>query len=186
MEFHIINNFLSEEEIDDIFDFSITNLKLLEAKISDLDDISNYRKSNVSFFNYFDKYPFLKERYEIQINNFFNIKGFDIDFESMLQFTEYKDSGFYEWHTDSNPTNQLTSKRFCSTVLLLNDDYNGGELEIIDSEDKKYILEKKKGNLFIFPSQLRHRVTKLLSGKRYSLVGWFSLKDKKNFKKTLL
>lgn len=186
MEFYTINNFLSEEELNDIFDFSIKNLKLLEAKISNLDDSSDYRKSNVSFFNYFDKYPFLKDRYETQINNYFNIKGFDIDFESMLQFTEYKDDGFYEWHTDSNPTNSITSKRFCSTVLLLNDNYDGGELEIIDSDDTKHILEKKKGNLFIFPSQLKHRVTKLLSGKRYSLVGWFSLKHKENFKKTLL
>jgi predicted 2-oxoglutarate/Fe(II)-dependent dioxygenase YbiX len=48
------------------------------------------------------------------------------------------------------------------------------------------VFEKGAGNLIIFLSNMEHRVTKITSGNRYTLVNWVGLKQINNFKKTLL
>ena len=86
-----------------------------------------------------------------------------------IQHTEYYASakGKYDWHIDVG--NGSMSMRKISAVLLLNDGYEGGKLQI------KHIGENLKGNkgdLYIFPSYLLHRVTPVLKGTRRSLVLW--------------
>lgn len=186
-EFYSIENFISISEAETILEFSLNKLELVKAEIGNKDERKlneKIRKSSVSFYNYFEKYEFIKERLETNISNFFNIKGFYVNFENDLQFTEYKTGEFYNWHTDSSKLGY--NQRFCSVVILLNDKYEGGNLEILDSEKNKYIFPKKTGSIFIFPSHLEHRVTMVESNIRYSLVGWFSLKKKENTQKTLI
>jgi PKHD-type hydroxylase len=50
-------------------------------------------------------------------------------------------------------------------------DYEGGDLEFLNSVTKKADL-RKKGSIIIFPSFLAHRVTPVTKGTRLSLVGW--------------
>ena len=87
-----------------------------------------------------------------------------------LQYTEYdsKKEGHYDWHIDIGEGEYAGRK--LSVVLLLNDDYEGGELEIWE----KGFVPKGKGNLFVFPSYLLHRVTPVTEGIRKSLVLWTS------------
>ena len=101
----------------------------------------------------------------------------------MFQFTEYTTDGYYNWHTDSDA---VMKERYCSMVIQVNDEYTGGELQIIDKDDNEITLEKGLGNLFIFYSHLTHRVKPIISGTRYSLVNWFKITPLKNFKKTLI
>jgi len=86
-----------------------------------------------------------------------------------IQYTEYyaTEKGHYDWHVDVG--NGTMSMRKMSAVLLLNDDYEGGDLQIKSVGEN---LEKGKGNLFIFPSYLTHRVTTVTKGIRKSLVIW--------------
>ena len=86
-----------------------------------------------------------------------------------IQYTEYYSSekGKYDWHVDVG--NGSMSMRKISAVLLLNDDYEGGDLQIKHVGEE---LDKTKGNLFIFPSYLMHRVTTVTKGVRKSLVIW--------------
>ena len=65
--------------------------------------------------------------------------------------------------------------RFTSTVILLNDDYKGGVLEIKNPKGELVSIENKVGTLYIFDSNLRHRVTPVEDGVRYSLVNWVSI-----------
>ena len=63
-----------------------------------------------------------------------------------------------------------------TAVITLNDDYEGGDLEI-DSEDHYWTEHPRKvrqglGSVCVFPSDTYHRVTKVTKGTRYSLVVW--------------
>ena len=106
-----------------------------------------------------------------------NKKTFHVDVinKSEIQFTEYRsdEGGKYDWHHDVNWNGQDGLDRKLSISIQLSDktDYLGGDFEfeeINSSMDFKGI-----GTIIIFPSYLRHRVTKVTSGTRRSLVAWF-------------
>lgn len=180
-----IPNFLSKEECSKIIDVSINNLNLIPAGIGkeDVLDINErYRKSNVAFTQYNKSFPLLKDRIINTLSNLIKVKGYDLSFDSNFQFTEYQKDGHYDWHTDSD---DIFSNRYCSLVIQLNDEYDGGELKVINNEEE-ITLEKGTGNLFIFLSSLEHKVEKITDGTRYSLVNWFKLKPIDGFKKTLI
>jgi len=63
-------------------------------------------------------------------------------------------------------------KRQISGIILLNDNFEGGELKFYK---QKYKPEIKKGTCLLFPSNtlFPHRVTPVIKGTRYSVVSWF-------------
>ena len=158
--------------------------------------LANYNWSQYSDVDLHILIDFEESKYEMNIlKEFFDakknvwnekhdikIKGYDLSFDSNFQFTEYQTGGHYDWHTDSGG---VLSHRYCSLVIQLNDEYDGGELKLIDNNEE-IVLEKGIGNLFIFLSSLEHKVEKITKGTRYSLVNWFSLKPIDGFKKTLM
>lgn len=117
-----------------------------------------------------------------------------IDGESM-QFTKYGVGEFYRWHSDSdislcykpsaignnqnNLINDYVNKetemvRKLSFVLQLSDpdDYEGGNLQLLDEHGQSYIAPRKRGTMILFDSRTQHRVLKVTKGTRKSLVGW--------------
>lgn len=52
------------------------------------------------------------------------------------------------------------------------DEYEGGELQLLDPTGHLYTVPKERGTISIFDSRLSHRVRKVKSGCRKSLVGW--------------
>ena len=66
-----------------------------------------------------------------------------------------------------------SSRKLSFSLQLSNEnDYEGGELQFLTDENISYYAPKKRGTLVIFDSRSRHRVTKVRSGVRRSLVGW--------------
>ena len=64
-----------------------------------------------------------------------------------------------------------------SSLIYLNDDYEGGELFFMENnKEKKYKL--KSLSCMIFPSgkEYTHGVKKILKGKRYTIPSWYVLK----------
>lgn len=61
-----------------------------------------------------------------------------------------------------------------SIILLLNDDFEGGELTFRLGVEEIYKPEVKAGDMLIFPSGFlfEHWVTPVTSGTRYSIVHW--------------
>lgn len=99
----------------------------------------------------------------------FNLNGF---FEP-LQLTRYQVANdHYTWHADSGPGDFSIRKISCVLQLSNPDEYEGCELEFLGHADEN--IPKSVGSLIIFPSYNAHRVTPLLSGKRFSLVAWVS------------
>jgi PKHD-type hydroxylase len=113
--------------------------------------------------------------------------NFEINWNEPSQFTIYKKGQFYGWHEDGyvdpyNEPNNLNSHgkiRKLSLVMSLSDpnDYKGGNLMFkLLGENKNTILKcneiKSRGSVVVFPSFIRHKVTPVTDGTRYSLVNW--------------
>ena len=101
--------------------------------------------------------------------------GFDLlGFAEPLQLTNYHESkqGTYTWHQDFG---KLQASRKLSMVLQLSEpsDYEGGELQILTTNEKT-ALPKKRGLISVFPVWTLHQVTPVVKGTRQSLVTWIS------------
>ena len=117
-----------------------------------------------------------------------------VDGESM-QYTQYGPGEFYTWHNDAgiscaykpqsvgNRTEGLANDfvnenielvRKLSFVLQLSDpdDYEGGNLQLLDEGGKTYIAPRQRGTVILFDSRTMHRVLPVKSGLRKSIVGW--------------
>lgn len=120
----------------------------------------------------------------------------NIDGES-LQYTVYGPGEYYGWHNDqglssyykpiSPGTHGCTAEhatdfvnkqceqiRKLSFSLLLSDPdtYEGGNFQLMDESGKSYFAPRQRGVLVVFDSRTQHRVQKVKSGVRKSLVGW--------------
>lgn len=87
-----------------------------------------------------------------------------------VQLTAYEKNSFYGWHEDWAPFSTDLPMRKLSAVLLLSDpdDFEGGKFEF----DEHGEVEMKRGSLIAFPSFLRHQVTPVTKGTRYSAACW--------------
>jgi PKHD-type hydroxylase len=87
-----------------------------------------------------------------------------------VQLTSYGIDSFYGWHEDWLPLANESNVRKLSVVLLLSDsaDFEGGQFEFAGYGP----VEMQRGTLIVFPSFLRHQVTPVTKGQRYSAVCW--------------
>lgn len=91
---------------------------------------------------------------------------------SDIAVLRYKNNGHYNYHTD-NCTN---IPRTLSIILMLNDDYEGGELVFANPQmnHEEIIVKPRKGRAIIWPSNFLypHKVNFVTKGIRYSVVCW--------------
>lgn len=94
-----------------------------------------------------------------------------------IQYTVYEDkNSHYSWHQDSalSQFDEKTCRKLSISLLLSDpDEYEGGELQLLYSGNKVVTFKPELGSAVIFPSSITHRVRKVKSGKRESLVGWY-------------
>lgn len=121
---------------------------------------------------------FLRKANEIQFH-------YDIEYFQAVQFAEYKNGGFYDWHQDASgiaPNNE--TRKLSLTLALSNPDtFKGGELQFYNGdrpmEDMGEITAeqikndiKAQGTVIVFDSRDFHRVTPVVDGTRHSIVCW--------------
>jgi predicted 2-oxoglutarate/Fe(II)-dependent dioxygenase YbiX len=90
-----------------------------------------------------------------------------------MDILKYEDNGYYHYHVDS----AHNLNRVLSCVLLLNNDYEGGELCFYDQVNKEEIcIPKKVGRMILWPSNFLfpHAVKPVTGGTRFSIVIWAS------------
>jgi len=176
----MIKNFLSKEECEFVLNKCLTELNLTQAEIFSGIDLT-YRKSSVALI---DNIEIIDDRLKDILKNNIKIKGYDVTGLGPYQFTKYDVGDYYNWHTDSDGDKH--KHRYCSIVIQLNDEYEGGYLQLKDNNGNTYAFERGLGNLYVFFSNILHRVIPVKKGVRYSLVNWVSLEKIEGFKKTLL
>jgi len=132
--------------------------------------LSNLKNSmsNVHWFNilyfYFNKnlkqYKFDANILDYEYRNIFDI-----------EILKYENTGFYTWHVD----HFATVPRTMSCILLLNNDYEGGNLCFRNPDGSgEWEVEVKPNRMIIWPSNFLypHTVKAVTKGKRYSVVAW--------------
>ena len=88
-----------------------------------------------------------------------------------IEILKYENSGFYTWHTD----HFAEIPRTMSCILLLNNDYEGGNLCFRNPDGSgEWEVDVKPNRLIIWPSNFLypHTVKPVTKGKRYSVVAW--------------
>lgn len=108
--------------------------------------------------------------------------NFDIENCEDIQFTIYGGNQHYDWHTDSNDEIYQEGKfkgliRKISASIILNEDFEEGDFLFNfkngnDPNLQTKIKQKSVGTVIVFPSHIRHKVSKVKKGTRYSLVCW--------------
>jgi predicted 2-oxoglutarate/Fe(II)-dependent dioxygenase YbiX len=141
---------------------------------------SSFRRSKVRFLHATDhEFNFIFEalwQTALQANlQFFNFHVTRLNF---IQLGEYDSSyqGEYKAHHDVFwMNNDPHFHRKLSCVIQLSDpkDYDGGRLEIVEAGAPLDSDIIEQGTIIYFPSFLRHQVTPVTRGTRYSLVAWF-------------
>lgn len=120
----------------------------------------------------------------------------NIDGES-LQYTVYGEGEYYGWHNDAglstyykpvsggnrghggdilndfvNESCEKVRKLSFSLLLSDPDTYEGGNLQLMSEDGRSYIAPRQRGTIILFDSRTQHRVQKVKSGVRKSIVGW--------------
>ena len=117
-----------------------------------------------------------------------------IDGES-VQYTRYDVGQYYGWHNDAGLQTQykpvtvggrlegmgqdfvnenVELVRILSFAMQLSDpdEYEGGNVQLMDEAGKSYIAPRQRGSIMLFDSRTQHRVLKVNKGVRKSLFGW--------------
>ena len=118
-----------------------------------------------------------------------------------LQYTRYEKGEYYNWHKDSgisinyeprmnnisegntidntevhldylNQKTEYVRKLSFTLQLSSPDDYEGGNVQLIDDSGLTYIAPRQRGCIILFDSRTPHRVLKVTKGTRRSIVGW--------------
>jgi len=103
----------------------------------------------------------------------FDANILDYDYRNIIdiEILKYEDTGFYTWHVD----HFATIPRTMSCILLLNNDYEGGNLCFRNPDgSEEWEVEVKPNRMIIWPSNFLypHTVKPVTKGIRYSVVAW--------------
>jgi predicted 2-oxoglutarate/Fe(II)-dependent dioxygenase YbiX len=100
-----------------------------------------------------------------------NIINFHWNTISDISILKYENTGFYTWHTD----HAAEVPRTISCILLLNNDYEGGNLCFRNPDGSgEWEVEVKPNRMIVWPSNFLypHTVKPVTKGIRYSVVSW--------------
>lgn len=129
------------------------------------------RKTNVAFLPQLSTVGCILQSY-LRTANVLADWNFDIDKIEDIQVGCYPTGGHYDWHIDSFVPNSDGHQRKISAVAFLSDPatYEGGVFELEVAPD---IPERiPQGSIIVFPSVLKHRVTAVEYGIRFSAACW--------------
>ena len=115
-------------------------------------------------YNYFNK-----NLYQFK----FDANIIDYSYQKILniEILKYENTGFYTWHVD----HFANIPRTMSCILLLNNDYEGGNLCFRNPDGSgEWEVEVKPNRMIIWPSIFLypHTVKPVTKGTRYSVVAW--------------
>ena len=164
---------LSEDQVQKFFSF----IKDKEPKIGKVfrgnKKVKDIKYRDVEIFSIDEEQDDL---YEIlnTVANMVNLYfKYEIDGIEKAQIMKYSaPSQGYNWHIDIGAEG-IALKRKIGVSILLNDDYEGGEI-MFRSGDKEEGIKPPTGNIVAFSSFISHKVNPITKGDRYAVVAWFT------------
>jgi PKHD-type hydroxylase len=176
--YYYFSNIFTDEQIEKIKEL-FNKYNKIEGNVSGTVDLS-YRVSNISWFPVNEETKFIYDTL-CNLAKTANSRMWKFNVtnnKEQIQVAEYKadpdgvHNGHYDWHMDFGNDTASTRKLSVSVQLSDPSEYEGGDLELMIN--RAHIkVPREKGTIIFFPSYITHRVTKVTSGKRNSLVTWF-------------
>lgn len=168
MDISIIKNAVDDKFIQSIIDVGESQ-ELQEATVGFDTSTNKIRSTKISWISAKEILLPLKDK--ILETNKSKDWNFTVTGMFPFQYSVYNKNDHYGWHIDRRPVHQGEDEKKLSFSLILNENYEGGELEFKDSNENMS-LNLNKGDMVIFPSTLSHRVKPVTNKIRKSLVGW--------------
>lgn len=131
--------------------------------------------------------PHVEKNYK----NHYYRKSVDLPYEISLKFTKHIEKIYdlnveviktwinYVFVKSNDGDNFHEDSCDVSFVIFLNDDFEGGELEFKSEETSNFQVKPKKNTAVVIKDKMKHKVNRVLSGNRYTLVCFLSLKEKR-------
>lgn len=168
-------NYFTQDECEAIIQYG-TSIESIESYVGEEKTVDNsIRKNRVCFLRSDGKechWIFNRVRQAITDMNQ-QFWQYDLDMIEVLQFTRYdRTNDFYGPHMDMGFGRVEQRKLSFSIQLSESDSYTGSDLQFHSCGMNFYDSVRDRGTIIMFPSYIVHQVTPLLSGQRYSLVGW--------------
>jgi PKHD-type hydroxylase len=103
-----------------------------------------------------------------------NALGFQFELAEpeALQLAHYGADQHYTWHVDFGPFPGYWRKLSFVAMLSPQENYEGGALQFM-GETGPFAYEMGAGDAVVFPPWIKHRVTPVTKGDRWSLTTWF-------------
>ena len=178
---HVEKNAISDELCEQIINEYDDSDDWKPGTINDY-EINEYRKCEVVYLsqdetlqknlktrNKIDEklYKIISNLLEKYLKKYDSLGYVQIKEDTGYMLLRYKTGDYVKKHVDTSSDQHRT----LSCSLILNDDYEGGEITFFDGEIKPNL---KKGDLLIFPSSFTypHQVLPVTSGTRYSIITW--------------
>lgn len=95
-----------------------------------------------------------------------------VGLHEFLQVARYESSHHFDWHVDVDYDDPAFKKVTMVAQLTDGRAYVGGDLELVGNLPS--VFHRLQGSAVAFPSILAHRVLPVVSGVRYSIVGWMN------------
>ena len=165
-------------------------LREIQKYISNLSD-SDYSLSEFEHYDGFedkkyDKYRSCMVHYpkdssiisRVAKNYFHSLNNqfWNYDLKNIFEFQliKYDVGGNYHWHCDYgiSPKRGMSRKLSMSIQLTPPEQYEGGELQVVDYANHTLMIPGDIGTVVVFDSKLAHKVWPVTWGQRISLVGW--------------
>ena len=157
--FLVRDNFLSPKECDE-------QIQLFDESKKDVSNDCNVASSIIE-----DKELLNKLWNIIKLSNDlvykFDISGIQNSWGKSYSVDSFKEDKHY--HTDfaAGPDRLVDTTTKLTSVVFLNDDYWGGELEIWGDK-----IESQQGRIVIFPAFAAHKVSQFYDKDRYTMLTW--------------
>lgn len=136
---------------------------------------NSIRKSKVTWLSmdpgsvFYDLYRVCESAVHTINSNFFNYDLLGIE---TLQFAAYDSKGSHFGRHVDNALATPTHRKLTFSIQLSDEaSYEGGDL-LLHTSSTPTAIPRTQGVVSFFPSYTLHEVTPIISGTRYSLVGW--------------
>lgn len=167
------DNVFSEQELLQVIALADCNGEQAKIVGQTALESSKDRITNIVWIPFNENTRFIWDRIAtviFQLNaSYFNFSLTGIHEDIQLGIYDSSEGGHYDWHIDSIPSG---TTRKLSLAMLLNDEFEGGQLQVKIANDEPHNLDIKKNRAWVFPSTFLHRVAPVTKGIRKSLVVW--------------
>ena len=170
---------LSDNDLNEMKKY-ISNLKKSDFKHKEIihrnpihsSNTDVYRVCEIHFPNRWSPLYSIGKKIFLDLNK----KYFEYDLDNIFEFQliKYYKGGNYNWHCDYGTAEEpgLIRKLSMSIQLTPPENYDGGELQVVDYSNRTINIPTDSGTVVVFDSKLPHKVCPVTWGQRLSLVGW--------------